>query len=217
MALLLQKQDSIGTDKDGSEHKTITAVASCSSSSDQGGTPVHSSSSGSPAGGKPSKVASLLKSLSGRALGRSNSKRDRGDAVFPEHTTLAVHADGGGGGSSSAADLDRMEAGRPVTHDTPTSDLQQLPAAAAAAGVTHQQSVSAPGQIARPGSPGPSGGLLSGAAGAVAGGLLRQSPGLGRPSAASVWKEAGWDAAVGVPVGIITLEDVLEELMQVST
>jgi hypothetical protein len=31
-----------------------------------------------------------------------------------------------------------------------------------------------------------------------------------------VWKEAGWDAAVGVPVGIITLEDVLEELMQVG-
>jgi CBS domain containing-hemolysin-like protein len=30
-----------------------------------------------------------------------------------------------------------------------------------------------------------------------------------------VWREAGWDAAGGVPVGVITLEDVLEELMQV--
>jgi hypothetical protein len=48
------------------------------------------------------------------------------------------------------------------------------------------------------------------AAGAVGAGAL------GRPSAATVWKEAGWDAESGVPVGVITLEDVLEELMQVG-
>lgn len=244
MALLLQQQGD--TSKDAAA-PTITAVASCSSSSEGGSTPVHAgsrSSSASPSGSKPNKVAALLKSLSGKTLGRSASKKDASGAVpLPEpcHTTIAVHAGGlavaavaaptvGGDLEADAAAIDLMEAGTlphvPVLLPPPThrrSDAGQdslsilshtAPAAAAvpAAGMPH--SASAPGPLARPGTPG---GVV--VAAAAAGTLARLSPGgaLARPSAASVWRDAGWDAAVGVPVGVITLEDVLEELMQVTS
>jgi hypothetical protein len=223
MALLLQKQED--TNKDPTA-PTITAVGSCSSSSEGGGTPVHPgsrSSTASPAGSKPNKVAALIRSISGKALRRSASKKD---VAEPGHSTIAVHAGGlsaagavphaDDAADSAARDLElgTFEKAAPVQLPPhPSHEAGSLPRAAQAASApaaAMHHSASAPGPLTRPGTPG----IVT--PGIAAAALGRLSPGaLARPSAASVWREAGWDAAGGVPVGVITLEDVLEELMQV--
>lgn len=233
MALLLQKQED--TNKDPTA-PTITAVGSCSSSSEGGSTPVRPgsrSSTASPAGSKPSRVAALIRSISGKALRRSTSRKD---VAEPAHSMIAVHA----GGLTAAGALANAEAAvDPAATDLELGTLPQAaplppparapheadslpkilpctaqaasaPSAPAAAAIPH--SASAPGPLTRPVTPG----IVT--PGVAAAALGRLSPAaLARPSAASVWREAGWNAAGGVPVGVITLEDVLEELMQVCS
>jgi hypothetical protein len=237
MALLLQKQEDPAKD---TTTPTITAH-SCSSSS-EGGSPshAHSQRAGSPAAaGKPSRVASLLRSISSKTLGRSKSgKRKEGVQVAVEDAAAAgkqiqqqVGAAAAAAAAAEAADL--MEAGvlghsvsAYVQDVAPAAEAPAADTAAAAAGAAVMpHSASAPGINVTPGTPsepsGPRGTTTTAAATAAAAAAVtaavlgKGSGGLGRPSAASLWREAGWDAAGGVPVGIITLEDVLEELMQV--
>lgn len=219
MALLLQKQEA--HDKEAAGTPALTAIVTCSSSSEGGTTPTgekhvsHGSSGSTPAGGKPNRVASLIRSISGKALGRSNSKKraDSGaDGGAHQHTTVEIStlssSERGPADVVDAVDIDLLEAGGAAA-GSPHSQLRELPPHA-----PHEAPARMPGQIgARPSSASSPG---AAAAAAGNGGLLRGSGGaLARPSAAAVWQEAGWDAAAGVPVGIITLEDVLEELMQV--
>lgn len=235
MALLLQKQEDQGTDKEAAGTLPLTAIVTCSSSSEGGTTPTgqqhapHGSSGSTPAGGKPNRVASLIRSISGKTFGRSNSKKRAGSgadvgASLPEpqqHTAVEISpvdplsSNGRGpAGVVNAADINLLEAGGAAA-GSPHSQLRELPPHTPHEPPARMPHCAiAPGQIG--GRPSSAPGAAAAAAAAGNGGLLRGSGGaLGRPSAAAVWQEAGWDAAAGVPVGIITLEDVLEELMQV--
>lgn len=235
MALLLQKQkqDSISAGDAGKNAgaPTITAVASCSSSSEGGsaGSPAHGasrcSSRATNGSGKPKSnpVAALLRSLSGKALKRSGSTRKRCgdspnrqgiDAGNISDTTALDGTEMADAAAARAAVDDRMEAGalQMLQLDVQRADghpeATKQPSATAAAGFHSPlpHAASTPGLSGRPATPLPP----------VAGLARGSGQPLGRPSAADVWREAGWDAAGGVPVGIITLEDVLEELMQVG-
>jgi hypothetical protein len=230
MALLLQKQDEPAKD---ATTPTITAH-SCSSSS-EGGSPSHelnqrAGSPGAGASGKSSKVASLLRSISGKALRRTKSGK-RADTQA-HGVNDAVDAVSQQIQQQAGATEDLMEAG--VLGQAGGFGATAGPAAAATAGAeagaaaaAMPHSASAPGPLGptpgAPSEPTPAPHVSTSATAAAAAAaaavtavvLAKGSGGLGRPSAASLWREAGWDAAGGVPVGIITLEDVLEELMQV--